>query len=96
MQQIVQDVGRNKLVPDISSEERFYTLSLDIRALIAEFLQDNVGSQWPNLSVLHAQAANYARCAMTTASRWVLQLTQVGTDFRLVRSVDRWILERRQ
>ncbi len=95
MTRLVRDIGRNKLAPDRSSEERYYSRSLEIRRLIAEFLIENEGTTWANLPELHARAGNYAGCSSVTAARWVHQFTRVGARHRLVEAVDHWVLERR-
>jgi len=95
MQRLVREVGRSKLAPDVTAEERHYSRSLRIRRLIAEFLVENEDSTWDNLLELHARAANYASCSSVTAARWVHQFTRVGARHKLVEAVDHWLLVRR-
>jgi len=93
MRALIRAVGKNKLVPDRTAQEIYYSRSLVIRRLIAEFLEANVGSVWTDLTELHARAANYASCSSVTAARWIRQFTSVGTRHRLLDAVDHWILE---
>lgn len=98
MRVLVDAVGESKVAADMSAEERYYSRSLDIRQLIAEFLglPENEGSVWSSQTELHARAANYAGCSLVTAERWIFQFTRVGTDFRLSKvDVGKWMLERR-
>jgi hypothetical protein len=95
LQKLIQDVGRNKLGPDVSALEVYYSRSIRIRRLIAEFLTENEGTLWSNLPELHARAANYAGCSSPTSARWIHQFTRVGAPWRLVESVDHWLLDRR-
>lgn len=95
LERIVKSVGRNKIAPDMSAEERFYSRSLSIRKLVMEFLVMNEGTAWSSLMELYARAANYAGCSSTTAARWVFQFTRAEAGFQLTEAVDHFILERR-
>lgn len=95
LNELVRDIGRNKLAPDVTAVERHYARSLTIRRLVGEFLTDNVGSVWRDPMELYARAANYAGCATNTAQRWTFQLTRAGAPFKLVEAIDHWTLERR-
>ena len=94
-ERLVRDIGRDKLAPDTSAEEIYYSRSLKIRRKIAEFLIENEGSYWHTLEELWARAANYAGCAEPTARRWVFQFTRVGTSHDLRMVGDYWMLEAR-
>lgn len=96
MRALIRAVGKDKLVPDRTAQEIYYSRSVTIRRLIAEFLEQNVGSVWTDLTELHARAGNYAGCSSVTASRWIRQFTSVGARHRLLDGVDHWILERRE
>ena len=92
---LVQMVGKDKLSPDISAQEKYHSRSLRIRRLVLEFLLMNDGSTWSNVLELHARAANYADCSSVTAARWVHQFTRVGAPMELIEAVDHWLLMRR-
>src|SRR5713101_5513890 len=91
MRALIRAVGKNKLVPDRTAQEIYYSRSLVIRRLIAEFLEANVGSTWTDLTELHARAGNYANCSSVTAGRWIRQFTSVGTKHRLLDAIDHWV-----
>lgn len=95
MRQIAKLVGRDKLVPDITAMERHYSRSLNFRERILEFLATNEGTVWSTVSELRNRAANEAGCSSPTAGRWIEQYTAGNGPFRLVRDVDRYILEAR-
>jgi len=96
LQKLVKAVGRNKLVPDRSAQEIYYSRSIAIRRLVAEYLDANVGSVWTDYAELAARAANYAGCSSVTAARWIRQFTSVEAPFRLLDGVDHFVLERRE
>lgn len=95
LQALVQRVGKDKLSPDISAQEKYHSRSIKIRRLILEFMILNDGTTWSNILELHARAANYADCSSVTAARWVHQFTRVGSDMELIEAVDHWLLMRR-
>lgn len=96
MKRLVMDIGKGKIGPDVTAIERHYSRSLAIRSRVLEFLLENEGSTWADLSELYARAANHAGCASETAHRWVHQFTRVGAGFRLLQAIDYWVLERRE
>jgi len=96
LRRLVRLAGKNLAAPDTTAVERHIRRSERIQRKIGEYLADNVGSVWADLSELHARAANYAGCASPTAARWIFQLTRVGQGFRLLDGIDHWILERRE
>jgi hypothetical protein len=92
---LVQQVGKDKLSPDISAQEKYHSRSLTIRRKVLEFLVTHDGTTWANVLELHARAANYADCSSVTAARWVHQFTRVGAPCELIEAVDHWMLARR-
>lgn len=92
---IIESVGKDKLTPDITADERYYSRSLAYRRKIAEFLMQNEGTTWTTLEELCNRAGNYAGCSVVTARRWVKQFTVAGTAHKIVQSIDYIILERR-
>lgn len=95
MRNLVRQIGKDKLAPDITAQEVYYSRSIRIRRLILEFLIMSEGTSWANLPELHARAANYAGCSSVTAARWIHQFTRVGAKHRLIEAIDHWLVERR-
>ena len=95
LRELVKTVGKDKLSPDISAQEKYHSRSIRIRRLVLEFLVTNDGTTWANVLELHARAGNYADCSSVTAARWVHQFTRVGAPMELIEGVDHWVLSRR-
>lgn len=80
--------GTLKVVADMSAEERYIARSRQIRKKLASWLAQNVGAEYASMGELHRDAANYAGCSMTTASRWVYQYTGPGQPFVILPSAE--------
>ena len=92
---LVQKVGKDKLSPDISAQEKYHSRSIKIRRLVLEFLVMHEGTTWANVLELHARAANYADCSSVTSARWIHQFTRVGAPCELLEATDHWVLIKR-
>ena len=93
LQGLLDKAGR--LASDPSSEERHYARSRRIRKQIQEYLTENEGSFWVDVTELEDRAANYASCSTVTARRWVRQFTRAGQRWKLTEGVEGWTLDRR-
>src|SRR3989337_822597 len=96
LRRLAESVGANKLGPDVSAQEVYYSRSLKIRRLILEFLKENEETTWTNLAEIHARAALHAGCSPVTSARWIFTYTRVGGPCRIVEAVDHMIIQRRE
>lgn len=68
---------------DWSAEERFVNRSLKIRRKIFRWLNDHRGAFYYTREDMAADAANFARCAIATAHRWITQYSRPDQPFHI-------------
>ena len=88
-------IDTGKALADISADERFYQRSVKIRRKILEWMADHVNDRFDSMGEMEAQAANFAKCSMPTARRWIFQFIQPDKPFWIEELSDFYVLRER-